>query len=822
MPEMSGDELFDSVAMEAKAKALSVSGVRYIAVDLSPLAYIYSDSINKFIGMNRSLLSVGGRVVIVAPHPKVFEILSHAGVDKQVKVVRSLEELQVLSDLLLKSMPDMSAQKAVPEEKPEPAPEPKPKDDFADLKDILAETLTIGDKFMDEPVAFKPEPVPVTRIEEPVAPIAPVTPPKPEPIPTPIPEPIPEPAPMPEPKPKPQEFINFDDMFVTEEKPVEKPSPAPVVEQVVKPVVEPIIEPVIEPVAKPFIEPIIEPVVKPVIEPIVKTPQELGATREVKTSPSGEILFDVDVLPTAPKPTPPPTQTQPQAPTQAQTISKPEAPKPEVQVPIEIDIASAPQVPPRLMPATPPTAQTIVTPEEPKKTETQIPATPPQQPQPQTQTVVPKTSEVSNLIISSNTSNKRNTNALHEIDDEADDYVSTVSTQKKIDWVKIILLLIILLLIAVLAGFLTGQLPPTAKEQVTVEEAAPVVEEPTQEVKQEPVAEPAPTPATPAPRPQQQQPRQQTQPRQQQQQPRQQQQQQTQRPRQQAAAQDVITISTTPAGARVYMNDQYVGMSPYTINNPPYGNLKFRAELQGFERHDWNIEFEGGRRQLTRNLVRSTQQPAQRAQQPAQTAAPAASAQQQQQQQQQQEAQRLAAEQAARDEANRRAQEEQLRQQQLAEQQRAEAARQQAEREQREQTQQRERQQQREREQAQREQQQREQAQREQQQREQQQREQQQREQQVREQREREEAARRAEAERKAAEEAQEASIFFNSMPPRAEIFHNGVKIGDAGIAPVKIKPGTYTFEFRRGEQTGTWSGTLRNGNNPSQMVRLQ
>jgi anti-anti-sigma regulatory factor len=153
-----GDELLDSVALEAKTKSLSASGVRYISIDLSPLDYVYSDAINRFIGMNRSLLSAAGRLVIVAPHPKVFEILNRAGVDKQVKVVRSIEELQALSDILLRGVPDMNAPKSAA----------KPQDDFSDLKQILSDTLTIGDDSFQGNVAASqptpaPQPVPVSQ-----------------------------------------------------------------------------------------------------------------------------------------------------------------------------------------------------------------------------------------------------------------------------------------------------------------------------------------------------------------------------------------------------------------------------------------------------------------------------------------------------------------------------------------------------------------------------------------------------------------------------------------------------------------------------------
>jgi len=171
LPGLSGDELFDSVALEAKTKAMSDEGVRFIAIDLSPLDYIYSDTINKIIGINRLIFSVGGRMVIIASHPKVLEILNRAGVDKQVKIVQTHEELKVLSQLIEENFPSAKPQVAEVKE------EFEEKDDFLDLKDILAESLTIGDNLSVEvPVLPKKAPIEkpkaiIVEQEELIAPI---------------------------------------------------------------------------------------------------------------------------------------------------------------------------------------------------------------------------------------------------------------------------------------------------------------------------------------------------------------------------------------------------------------------------------------------------------------------------------------------------------------------------------------------------------------------------------------------------------------------------------------------------------------------------
>ncbi len=86
--------------MGTKAEELVRSGNQYIAIDLSSLDYIYSDSINRFINLNRSILDINGRIVIVAPHPKVYELLEKAGVLNFIKVCRSEEELMRISEMI--------------------------------------------------------------------------------------------------------------------------------------------------------------------------------------------------------------------------------------------------------------------------------------------------------------------------------------------------------------------------------------------------------------------------------------------------------------------------------------------------------------------------------------------------------------------------------------------------------------------------------------------------------------------------------------------------------------------------------------------------
>ncbi|MCL2845512.1 MAG: PEGA domain-containing protein [Chitinivibrionia bacterium] len=56
-----------------------------------------------------------------------------------------------------------------------------------------------------------------------------------------------------------------------------------------------------------------------------------------------------------------------------------------------------------------------------------------------------------------------------------------------------------------------------------------------------------------------------------------------------------VEIVTHPAGARIYMNGNYLGVSPLTASNVPLGNVVFIAELQGFWEHEVHFVNRSGR-----------------------------------------------------------------------------------------------------------------------------------------------------------------------------------------------------------------------------------
>jgi hypothetical protein len=74
------------------------SGRRYIAIDISPLDYIYSDGINALVTLNKRAQETGGTLALVSPQPKVVGILQTAGVQSAMSVLSGEAELMGLSN----------------------------------------------------------------------------------------------------------------------------------------------------------------------------------------------------------------------------------------------------------------------------------------------------------------------------------------------------------------------------------------------------------------------------------------------------------------------------------------------------------------------------------------------------------------------------------------------------------------------------------------------------------------------------------------------------------------------------------------------------
>ncbi len=95
--------MFDSSLLKEKINSLIAAGKRNFAIDMSPLDYIYSDTINVLMAMNKRVLDVTGRLTLMAPQPEVMQILKRAGVHNILKIFETETEL-------IKSSEDMILQ----------------------------------------------------------------------------------------------------------------------------------------------------------------------------------------------------------------------------------------------------------------------------------------------------------------------------------------------------------------------------------------------------------------------------------------------------------------------------------------------------------------------------------------------------------------------------------------------------------------------------------------------------------------------------------------------------------------------------------------
>jgi radical SAM superfamily enzyme YgiQ (UPF0313 family) len=66
-----------------------------------------------------------------------------------------------------------------------------------------------------------------------------------------------------------------------------------------------------------------------------------------------------------------------------------------------------------------------------------------------------------------------------------------------------------------------------------------------------------------------------------------------------------------------------------------------------------------------------------------------------------------------------------------------------------------------------------------------------------------------------------EAAIFIVSIPPVADVYHNGKLIGRTNVSQLILPAGEQTLTFKKGGKSLTKEFTLKSGENPNQMVRI-
>lgn len=118
---MEEHEVFDSSLLKETINQLIGTGKRNFAIDMSPMDYIYSDTINMLMALNRRVLDVTGRLSLMAPQPEVLQILKRAGIHNVLRVFETETDLIKSSeDMIIQTsshrMSDIDAAKSAPPE----------------------------------------------------------------------------------------------------------------------------------------------------------------------------------------------------------------------------------------------------------------------------------------------------------------------------------------------------------------------------------------------------------------------------------------------------------------------------------------------------------------------------------------------------------------------------------------------------------------------------------------------------------------------------------------------------------------------------------
>lgn len=94
--QMLADEVFDAGRLRQETLRMVERGSRRLVIDLGAVDYLYSDSINALVALNRRMLESSGRMGILVPNNKVYDILVRAGLENIMRLYRS--EADLLND----------------------------------------------------------------------------------------------------------------------------------------------------------------------------------------------------------------------------------------------------------------------------------------------------------------------------------------------------------------------------------------------------------------------------------------------------------------------------------------------------------------------------------------------------------------------------------------------------------------------------------------------------------------------------------------------------------------------------------------------------
>jgi anti-anti-sigma factor len=94
-------EVFDSTLLKETITNYVAAGKSNVLIDLVQLDYIYSDSMNVIMSLNKSISETGGNFGLLQVRPEVIQILQKAGVANTLRIFNSEEEVQSFSASLM-------------------------------------------------------------------------------------------------------------------------------------------------------------------------------------------------------------------------------------------------------------------------------------------------------------------------------------------------------------------------------------------------------------------------------------------------------------------------------------------------------------------------------------------------------------------------------------------------------------------------------------------------------------------------------------------------------------------------------------------------
>lgn len=95
---MEDGEVFDSTLLKETVSSYVATGKRNVIIDLIQLDYIYSDSINVIMFLNKSITEMSGNFALLSPRPEVIQIFQKSGVINSLRIFTSEEEVLRISE----------------------------------------------------------------------------------------------------------------------------------------------------------------------------------------------------------------------------------------------------------------------------------------------------------------------------------------------------------------------------------------------------------------------------------------------------------------------------------------------------------------------------------------------------------------------------------------------------------------------------------------------------------------------------------------------------------------------------------------------------